>query len=517
MRLCLISLSSVALLAWHVGASFRHTLNPNTFFDQDAASFSPSLITWANDLVFVNDTAVTLQFTLNIINSYSPNIATNFEVEIAHGQYSEDFNLYAILPVDRPSEFSNNSYVSNYTIGSLLSEAYYRFKVIPVFSNGRGYPSAALTIVTLAPSKNYWEPVMSRRLSLQDIGRGFSNPVTERPHLDTGVETSSENTHNNPHRYSDPDTSEAQKLPSGRRGHSLSPVDDFVYMFGGRTNGYSCASVYKDILSFGVVESGRYVKPCTFFQGEVWEMWRLDLNTYQWAMLNTTQFLDINITTNELIDPLAVENQHPEPREQHTAVVVGGDIYVYGGKARYFATDDNGEYNFTAMHADQVFGDLWKFTVEHPIDYVFAWMLYGQVFTISEDFEVPVVNDARSIPAYVALSDGISNREGMCIQKLTVKVQITHPCINQLELRLAGPGPYSGDQNYFPSSMEHRVALYTQRYVNGTGCAGGTHYFEFDDESQQALEEVAITKMAYNSPGRKFRPDGRLSEFVGTR
>ena len=31
-----------------------------------------------------------------------------------------------------------------------------------------------------------------------------------------------------------------------------------------------------------------------------------------------------------------------------------------------------------------------------------------KVFTISEDFEVPVVNDARSIPAYVALSDGIA-------------------------------------------------------------------------------------------------------------
>ena len=75
----------------------------------------------------------------------------------------------------------------------------------------------------------------------------------------------------------------------------------------------------------------------------------------------------------------------------------------------------------------------------------------------------------------------------MCIQKLTVKVQITHPCINQLELRLSGPGPFPGDQNYFPSSMEHRVALYTQRYVNCMGCAGGTHYFEIDDESQPPL------------------------------
>ena len=40
--------------------------------------------------------------------------------------------------------------------------------------------------------------------------------------------------------------------PSSRRGHSFQLIDNFVYMFGGRTDGYSCASVWRDILNLGM-------------------------------------------------------------------------------------------------------------------------------------------------------------------------------------------------------------------------------------------------------------------------
>jgi hypothetical protein len=42
---------------------------------------------------------------------------------------------------------------------------------------------------------------------------------------------------NNSMRFSDAVTSTTPVLPSGRRGHSLSLVDQSIYMFGGRTNG----------------------------------------------------------------------------------------------------------------------------------------------------------------------------------------------------------------------------------------------------------------------------------------
>ena len=40
-------------------------------------------------------------------------------------------------------------------------------------------------------------------------------------------------------------------------------------MFGGRSNGYSCAYGYTDMLNFGSVDSGRFIYPCNHFQPEV--------------------------------------------------------------------------------------------------------------------------------------------------------------------------------------------------------------------------------------------------------
>ena len=105
---------------------------------------------------------------------------------------------------------------------------------------------------------------------------------------------------------------------------------------------------------------------------------------------------------------------------------------------------------------------------------------------IRQDKEVKVDLEVDTDPAVTSTSDGVSNREGLCVEKVVVTVVITHPCINELEIALTGPGPVTGDQNYFPSSAEHRVKLHYQTNSNktisaikankGPGCAGGLLY-----------------------------------------
>ena len=51
------------------------------------------------------------------------------------------------------------------------------------------------------------------------------------------VEINSEGASNNPLRFADAPTLSSPALPSPRRGHTLTLIDDFVYMFGGRTEG----------------------------------------------------------------------------------------------------------------------------------------------------------------------------------------------------------------------------------------------------------------------------------------
>ena len=94
-----------------------------------------------------------------------------------------------------------------------------------------------------------------------------------------------------------------------------------VYMFGGRTDGYSCASIYKDSLDLGILNAGIRVYPCTSYQGEVAEVWRLDIMTYTWELINATK---------------SSGGGRPVPREQHSAATVAGNLYIFGGKSRYY-------------------------------------------------------------------------------------------------------------------------------------------------------------------------------------
>ena len=81
----------------------------------------------------------------------------------------------------------------------------------------------------------------------------------------------------------------------------------------------------------------------------------MDVHTYQWSFINSTVW----------------GSQPPPPREQHVAAVVGGDLYVFGGKTRIFPA--NYVLRHTNTFNDHVYGDMWRLHVQHAHQVDVAW------------------------------------------------------------------------------------------------------------------------------------------------
>jgi subtilisin-like proprotein convertase family protein len=445
-------------------------------------------------LFFINDTDASITWNLNWDKSLW-GITSQFEIEMSYSPYSDDFkkidNIYPKLPI--PS--ANISLEVYYTFKGLSPLTSYRVRIIPIYSKGRGMASPSLIITTLGVSENYWESITTRRLSMAETGRGFSLPVLDRPHLSPGVEVFGERVNNATDDFSDGPTSEKNQLPSSRRGHSMSVVDNgaksLIYMFGGRGDGYSCANVFIDLLNLGKQSSGRDVYPCVLFQGETSELWTLDVHTYKWAAINTTKWDSIP----------------PPPREQHAAVIINGDLYIYGGKTRFFTFDDNGNVQ-SDHHSDFIYDDIWKLNIERTE--LLKLPFTGSPQNIPFDRRLFLLIDGSSGSNLQDISDGISPREGKCIDKVVVTVSLFHPCINQLRITLIGPGSQTASPNFFAHSASHEVTLYNQRKSNGTGCVGGNFTFIFDEDSVRSTDECCS-----NTHDGRYRPEGRLSEFIG--
>ena len=168
--------------------------------------------------------------------------------------------------------------------------------------------------------------------------------------------------------------------------------------------GYSCANAYKDALNLGNTESGRDVYPCVHFQSEVHELWSFDINDYQWIFLNTSTW----------------QSTQPAAREQHSAAVIDGNLYIFGGKSRTFQKDSTGQLVLTS-HSDEVFGDLWRLNVQKP-------QLFTLDFASSSNPPIPqdgrllaVIDGKEDIPVADSGSS-VSPRHSLCVDKLIVKV-----------------------------------------------------------------------------------------------
>jgi subtilisin-like proprotein convertase family protein len=196
----------------------------------------------------------------------------------------------------------------------------------------------------------------------------------------------------------------------------------------------------------------------------------------------------------------------PPSREQHSAAVVDGALFIFGGKTRVF--EDN---TTTAPYFDHLYNDMWKLPLETPVDVKLSW---GSTVSTSEAVAIP--QDRRLFASVNGTSyesqvgDGSSARKGMCIESLVVHVNLSHQCVNQLRISLLGPGPTTPSPNFHPSANDFEVLLFDRPVTNGTGCASGIQTFTFDDYSTLSSDTCCTQKFRGT-----YAPSGRLREYMG--
>ncbi len=101
-------------------------------------------------------------------------------------------------------------------------------------------------------------------------------------------------------RFADVPSSSVRLLPSARRGHTISVIDGFFYLFGGFSPGYPCKRAHK--------------AECIDGKGVSNELWRFDPKTNIWLEIKPVAGLS------------------PPAREKHSAIVLSGRLLVFGGK-----------------------------------------------------------------------------------------------------------------------------------------------------------------------------------------
>lgn len=218
-------------------------------------------------------------------------------------------------------------------------------------------------------------------------------------------------------------------------------------------------------------------------------MWSFNIHNYEWDYIDASVYGDGTL---------------PPGREQHVSVVYGNNIYIFGGKVN--------DLNNT------IFGDFWRLNIE-------SYKL------ISENFEENItsqmsqqkrnlymINTTDKDDVYYdsdldggAMFDRDDARRGSCINELTVIVEFTHQCLQQLRISILGPGFLTGSPNFHAQSYENEVVLFDQRKVNTTACIKGHFKLIFDERSEVETNECCATDGVHI-----FRPEGRLSEFVST-
>lgn len=181
-------------------------------------------------------------------------------------------------------------------------------------------------------------------------------------------------------------------------------------------------------------------------------MWKLDANTFTWVYINTTDYNYMNPSYNKVTGAAVA----PPSREQHSASLLAGNLFIFGGKSRLHDVDSLG-FPILTNKTDIVYNDLWMLEVEHAKTSSFHFtdlsikyetnmydtsdgkrLPYQQWFNSTKtdlsNFNSTIYQDRRNIfpiNAYPMINqkinrhgkfEGESPRFGQCIDDITVKV-----------------------------------------------------------------------------------------------
>ena len=102
----------------------------------------------------------------------------------------------------------------------------------------------------------------------------------------------------------------------------------------------------------------------------------------------------------------------PTAREQHSAGVLDGYIYIFGGKSR-------GAFPSTA---DRVYNDFWRLNIEHPVVADQSW--YPNSTEVLEEGRRNnyVMDLTDTLDPYSRSYDHTSSRTGSCMTDVVITV-----------------------------------------------------------------------------------------------
>ncbi|KAL3669451.1 hypothetical protein V7S43_005844 [Phytophthora oleae] len=318
-------------------------------------------------------------------------LVEGFLVEMANRSASEDFHVVRLVTLPHAKISGNNG---NLTVSGLAPMAAYRFRVKPLLLDGRGSYSDIVTLRMPPKPLNIWQRLVTRTMDEEITRAGMR--LTNTPPL--------------------------QRLPSARRGHSLTSLDNYLYLFGGMAKSYECNRAHK--------------VPCLLQQPRSVsnELWRYDLLTETWWSVPQPTLL-------------------PPPREKHSMVVVNNRLILFGGRQ-----NDAPDASDASTWGPQALNDLWELSVSSTT---------AKQSSVSLDSRQPStlpIPDGGEVFALGKKSSSASG-EQLCVAKVAVNVQITHACPHKLRLQLFGPGPstFPGRQQsvHFPADSQARETTWS--------------------------------------------------------
>ncbi|KAL7681724.1 putative fibronectin type III, immunoglobulin-like, kelch-type beta propeller [Plasmopara halstedii] len=304
---------------------------------------------------------------------------------------------------------------SEITIHGLTPMASYRFQLKSLLLNGHDTYSDVITVRMPSKPTNRWQRCKSRS----------PDKETSRAEIRS---------------------SPLLRFPSARRGHSLTYMENSLYLFGGMAKSYECNQAHK--------------VPCLLQQpeGVSNELWRYDLVTETWTL----------VPQSELVPP---------PREKHSMAVVKDRFLLFGGRQ-----NDAQDTNNTLFHGPRALNDLWELSISSTTAKETA--VSFDSFPLTE-ISIP---DGMEVTAPGSLNASTSG-EQLCIANMSVTVKLTHTCPHTLRLQLFGPRSttFSRQQANFQDSIssqtresiwsEKEGLKYTQRDIRTTGTVFSSRAF----------------------------------------
>jgi len=209
----------------------------------------------------------------------------------------------------------------------------------------------------------------------------------------------------------------SSSLPTGRRGHSMTVINDNVYIFGGST--------LKCVCTIDESSKERMCKSMNVYSDKLWH------------------FDPITSLFTQLDNGLE-HDDWPRSREQHSMTALpNGNLVLIGGIS---SSNDNSEIG----DESELLSDVWIMKDPHHVS--------SHVFSMSEDEVVELkAGQVTSHTLPVSLNNGVDDDK--CISDIQVRITMDHNCPKGIQyIKLTAPEVI--DNHLLPQSTDYETKLF---------------------------------------------------------